>query len=325
MTTEVKATRTTKARTVLAEKEVEEVKPTKANAPTRARKRSSSSLRTDTENTENEVPVEEAEVEPRVEVEIKKATVELLGQEPKTKKICVTPPPVGDYYKDIVQEFEEDDRNDPLMVAEYANDIDAYLRELEEKSTLNPDYMDFQDELQWKMRGILVDWLVEVHTRFRLLPETLYLTVNIIDRFLGYKQVGLDKLQLVGVAAMWIASKYEEVYSPSIKNFIYVSDGGYTEDEILRAERFILATINFDLSYPNPMNFLRRVSKADDYDIRTRTFAKYLMEVSLLDHRFLPFRGSLVAATAMYMARKMYSRGPWVSRSFCSPYFIQFI
>ncbi|KAF3909905.1 Cyclin-B2-2 [Orbilia brochopaga] len=321
LTTKTGVTKT-KTRTVLKEKVVEEVKatevkPTVKAAASRPRKRSNSSIRAaETDNIENEAPVGE-KVEAVVEVEIiKQETVtqqkptaveddgKVFANEPTNKKLRAAEPSAN-----ILP--EDDDNDDPLMVAEYAEEIDAYLRGLEPKSQPNHEYMDGQEELQWKMRGILVDWLIEVHTRFRLLPETLYLTVNIIDRFLGLKQVGLDKLQLVGVAAMWVAAKYEEVYSPSIKNFIYVSDGGYVEDELLRAERYILTTLDYDLSYPNPMNFLRRISKADDYDIRTRTFAKYLMEVSLLDYRFLEFPGSLVAASAMYMARKMYNRGSW--------------
>ncbi|EWC48395.1 hypothetical protein DRE_02164 [Drechslerella stenobrocha 248] len=320
LTTKTGATKT-KARTALKEKVVEEVKATEAKpaaktAASRPRKRSNSSIRaTEAENIENEAPAVEKS-EPFVEPEIKKQEAatkqqptvteddgKVFANEPINKKSRTAEP--SNFL------IEDDDNDDPLMVAEYAEEIDAYLRELEPKSQANPEYMDNQEELQWKMRGILVDWLIEVHTRFRLLPETLYLTVNIIDRFLGLKQVGLDKLQLVGVAAMWVAAKYEEVYSPSIKNFIYVSDGGYVEDELLRAERYILTTLDYDLSYPNPMNFLRRISKADDYDIRTRTFAKYLMEVSLLDYRFLEYPGSLVAAAAMYMARKMYNRGSW--------------
>ncbi|KAF8252282.1 hypothetical protein K440DRAFT_536320 [Wilcoxina mikolae CBS 423.85] len=161
------------------------------------------------------------------------------------------------------------------------------------------------------MRGILVDWLVEVHTRFRLLPETLFLSVNIVDRFLTNKIVMLDKLELVGVTAMFIAAKYEEVFSPHVQYFRHVADDGFTEEEILRAERFILATLEYNLSYPNPMNFLRRISKADQYDFQTRTFAKYLMEISLLDHRFLEYLPSHVSAAAMYMARMMLHRGPW--------------
>ena len=161
-------------------------------------------------------------------------------------------------------------------------------------------------------RDILNDWLVQVHQRFQLLPETFYLAINIIDRFLSNKIVQLDKLQLVGITAMFIASKYEEVISPHVSNFTYMAKD-YTDQEILSAERFILAALNYDLSYPNPMNFLRRISKADNYDIQTRTLGKYLLEISTLDHRFLEFCPSHIAAAAMYMSRLILERGEWVS------------
>ena len=112
---------------------------------------------------------------------------------------------------------------------------------------------------------------------------------------------------------MFIASKYEEVISPHVSNFTYMAKD-YEDQEILNAERFILAALNYDLSYPNPMNFLRRISKADNYDIQTRTLGKYLMEISSLDYRFLEFCPSHVAAAAMYMSRLILERGEWVRR-----------
>ncbi|KPM34403.1 G2/mitotic-specific cyclin-B [Neonectria ditissima] len=214
-------------------------------------------------------------------------------------------------YPADVEDRDSEDIDDPLMVAEYANEIFEYLRDLEVKCIPNPQYMSHQDDLEWKTRGILVDWLIEVHTRFHLLPETLFLAVNIIDRFLSEKVVQLDRLQLVGITAMFIASKYEEVLSPHVENFKRIADDGFTEAEILSAERFVLTTLDYDLSYPNPMNFLRRVSKADNYDIQSRTIGKYLMEISLLDHRFMAYRPSHVAAGAMYLSRLMLDRGEW--------------
>lgn len=211
-----------------------------------------------------------------------------------------------------VKDLDSEDLDDPLMVAEYATEIFEYLGDLEVRSMPNPQYMSHQDELEWKTRGILVDWLIEVHTRFHLLPETLFLAVNIIDRFLSEKVVQLDRLQLVGITAMFVASKYEEVLSPHVENFKRIADDGFTEAEILSAERFVLSTLDYDLSYPNPMNFLRRVSKADNYDIQSRTVGKYLMEISLLDHRFMGYRPSHIAAGAMYLARLMLDRGEWV-------------
>ncbi|EHA57926.1 G2/mitotic-specific cyclin-B [Pyricularia oryzae 70-15] len=210
-----------------------------------------------------------------------------------------------------VIDLSMDDYDDPLMVAEYAEEIFSYMLNLELSSMPNPNYMDHQDDVEWKTRGILIDWLIEVHTRFHLVPETLFLAVNIVDRFLSEKVVQLDRLQLVGITAMFIASKYEEVMSPHVTNFRHVTDDGFSESEILSAERFILSTLNYDLSYPNPMNFLRRVSKADNYDTPCRTIGKYLMEISLLDHRFLQYRPSLVAASAMALSRIILDRGEW--------------
>ncbi|KAK2880700.1 hypothetical protein FQN49_000469 [Arthroderma sp. PD_2] len=212
---------------------------------------------------------------------------------------------------DAILDLDAEDLYDPMMATEYVVDIFEYLKELEPITMPNPDYMDHQDELEWKMRGILVDWLIEVHTRFRLLPETLFLTVNIIDRFLSAEVVALNRLQLVGVTAMFIASKYEEVLSPHVANFSHVADDSFSDKEILDAERHILATLNYDLSYPNPMNFLRRISKPDNYDVRTRTLAKYLMEISLVDHRFMEYRQSHVAAASIFLARVVFDRGPW--------------
>ncbi|TLD34394.1 A/B/D/E cyclin [Venturia nashicola] len=243
-------------------------------------------------------------------VESKKVTV--------TKEICaepITQASVSTTPKEELpvdwQDLDAEDIDDPLMVSEYVQEIFEYLAELEIKTMANPNYMDNQTELEWKMRGILVDWLLEVHTRFRLLPETLFLAVNIIDRFLTAKVVQLDRLQLVGVTAMFIASKYEEVLSPHVQNFRHVADDGFTEEEILSAERFVLQALNYDLSYPNPMNFLRRISKADHYDIQTRTLGKYLLEISCLDHRFLEYPPSHVAACSMFLARLVLDRGEW--------------
>jgi hypothetical protein len=252
----------------------------------------------DIEEAENVMPPENVNVEADVPKTKKVAKVEVVEE-------------VEEPITEVFQDLDKEDVDDPLMVSEYVVEIFEYLKELEIATMANPDYMENQSELEWKMRGILVDWLLEVHTRFRLLPETLFLAVNIIDRFLSAKVVQLDRLQLVGVTAMFIASKYEEVLSPHVQNFRHVADDGFTEDEILSAERFVLAALNYDLSYPNPMNFLRRISKADNYDIQTRTLGKYLLEIGCLDHRFLAHPPSQVAAASMYLARLVLDRGAW--------------
>lgn len=205
----------------------------------------------------------------------------------------------------------EDECWDTSMVAEYSDDIFSYMRELENRMAPNPYYMDQQTEIQWSMRGVLVDWVVQVHQRFNLLPETLFLTINYIDRFLSCKIVSLGKLQLVGATAIFIAAKYEEVNCPTLSEIIYMVDNGYSADELLKAERFMLSMLQFELGWPGPMSFLRRISKADDYDLETRTLAKYFLEVTIMDERFIGCTPSYLAAGAHCMARFFLQKGDW--------------
>jgi hypothetical protein len=145
------------------------------------------------------------------------------------------------------------------------------------------------------------------------LPETLFLSVSLLDRLLSIRPVSLNKFQLVGISSTLIASKFEEVLSPSVSNFVYLSDGCYDDQEILRAECYMLDSLQFNISTPSPYVFLRRLSKADHYDMQTRTLAKYFLECSLLESVFLAFPPSQMAAASLFLSRKMLSRGEWVT------------
>jgi transcription initiation factor TFIIIB Brf1 subunit/transcription initiation factor TFIIB len=160
------------------------------------------------------------------------------------------------------------------------------------------------------MRAILVDWLVEVHRMFKLLPETLFLAINIIDRFLSVKPVAREKLQLVGITSMLVASKYEEIYAPECNDFVYISDGAYTKDQIITMEQLILNTLHFNLTHPSPLHFLRRYSKAAGSDYNMHTLCKYLIELMLIDVKLMKYTPSQVAAGAVYLARLMLQKEP---------------
>ncbi|OZJ02648.1 hypothetical protein BZG36_04404, partial [Bifiguratus adelaidae] len=277
-----------------------------------------------------QVPTRDYELvkEQRESQETKEAKEQAKPKKPTTKPVPILKTHVanGAFQEEEIQsqrakkartswwpDLDAADYNDPTMASEYVEDIFDYLRELETVTMANPNYMAKQKYLAWKMRGVLVDWLIEVHSRFRMLPETLFLAVNLIDRFLSQRICTLHNFQLVGLACLFIAAKYEEIASPCIKDFLKMADGGYQEKDVRIAERYILQTLEFQLCYPNAMNFLRRISKADDYDTETRTIAKYLMEISLVDHRFLQYPPSQLAAAAMYLARLMLGRGRWHS------------
>jgi cyclin B len=128
--------------------------------------------------------------------------------------------------------IDERDAEDPLCATEYVQDMYHHFREKEPSTSVRPVYMENQPHINERMRSILVDWLVEVHLKFKLVPETLYLTINLIDRFLERQEVSRPKLQLVGVTSLLIASKYEEIYPPELRDLVYICDRAYTRTEV---------------------------------------------------------------------------------------------
>ncbi|XP_015240040.1 PREDICTED: G2/mitotic-specific cyclin-B2-like [Cyprinodon variegatus] len=138
-----------------------------------------------------------------------------------------------------VQDVDERDADEPQLCSQYVRDIYAYLHLLEVQQDVRADYMKGL-EITPQMRAILVDWLVQVHSRFQLLQETLYLTVAILDRFLQVQPVSRRKLQLVGVTAMLVACKYEEMYSPEVGDFAYITDDAFSKPQILEMEQLVL-------------------------------------------------------------------------------------
>ena len=160
-----------------------------------------------------------------------------------------------------VDDIDADDVENTQLVAEYVKDIYYYLYHLEKRFKVSPTFL--ADKIVTsKMRAVLIDWLLQVHMKFHLLHETLYLCVQIIDAYLEAVNVTKMQLQLVGVAAMFVACKYEEMYVPAIEDFVYMTDNTYTKSEIRQMEISILKTMNFMFSKPLPLHFLRRFSKA---------------------------------------------------------------
>lgn len=205
---------------------------------------------------------------------------------------------------------EIDTESNPQLVAVYVKDIYKYLHELEEKTSIKPNYMEGY-KIRPTMRTILIDWMVEVHGRFKLLQETLYLTVATMDRFLQIEPtIVRHELQLVGLTSMFIASKFEEMYSPDIHDFVFMSDKAYTKKEILRMEYRILKALDFNLGRPLPLHFLRRYTKAathsyDWVDVLHHTLSKYLMELSLPEYDFCHYLPSQLAAAALCLSLKI--------------------
>jgi len=205
----------------------------------------------------------------------------------------------------MIDDIDVKDRANPFLVAEYVNDIYIYLRSLEDSHKVSPRYLDGRD-ISGKMRSILVDWLVQVHLRFNLMQETLYLAIAIIDRFLQRRSdIRRNQLQLVGITAMFLASKYEEMYSPEIGDFSYITDKAYTKAEIRKMEIAILTELEYHISYPLQLHFLRRNSKAGSVDSHQHTLAKYLMELCLPEYSMCHYKASEIAAACLCISRKL--------------------
>ncbi|KAI4350221.1 hypothetical protein L6164_004694 [Bauhinia variegata] len=215
-----------------------------------------------------------------------------------------------------VMDIDSCDRNDPLAVVEYIDDIYEFYKKTENSGCACPNYMTRQTDLNEKMRAILIDWLIEVHYKFELMEETLFLTVNLIDRFLEHRVVLRKKLQLVGVTAMLIACKYEEVSVPTVEDFVLITDKAYTRNEVLDMEKLMLNTLQFNMSAPTPYVFMRRFLKAAQSDKKLSLLSSYMIELCLVEYKMLKFPPSLLAAAAIYTAQcSLYQFKQWTKTS----------
>ncbi|CAA2997871.1 cyclin-A2-2-like isoform X1 [Olea europaea subsp. europaea] len=210
---------------------------------------------------------------------------------------------------------------DPLMCSLYAPDIYRNLHATELDRRPSGDYMEkLQRDINPGMRGILIDWLVEVSEEHRLVPDTLYLTVNLLDRFLSENYIQKQKLQLLGVTCMLIASKYEEICPPRVEEFCFITDNTYTKEEVVKMESRVLNFLGFQLSVPTTKKFLRRFIQAAQVSyevpsVELEFLSNYLAELTLTEYSFLEFLPSLVAASAVFLARWTLDQSdhPWNS------------
>eukprot|EP00257_Ricinus_communis_P007135 XP_002523233.2 cyclin-B1-4 [Ricinus communis] len=208
--------------------------------------------------------------------------------------------------------IDASDVDNELAVVEYVDDIYKYYK-LTEADGMVHDYMNVQPDINAKMRSILVDWLIEVHRKFELMPETLYLTINIIDRFLAVKAVPRRELQLVGISSMLIACKYEEIWAPEVNDFICISDNAYIREQVLAMEKAILGKLEWYLTVPTPYVFLVRYIKASapaDKEMENMVF--FLAELGLMQYPVvIKYSSSLIAASAVYAARSTLDKIPF--------------
>ena len=199
---------------------------------------------------------------------------------------------------------------DPQMVAEFASDIYANMRLMENHLKVDANYLtkvQLPTEVKDTSRAFLIEWIIDVHRKFRLRAETLYVTVFIVDRFLSLKRIKKAELHILGVTALLISTKYEEIYPPQLKELLNVSENKFNKAEVLKMELDILVTLQFDLTSPSPYRFLERFRKLSSLvasDEKVFFFSQYLMEIALLDASLLKYTGSELAAATLILATK---------------------
>ncbi|MCL7035219.1 hypothetical protein MKW94_024950 [Papaver nudicaule] len=182
------------------------------------------------------------------------------------------------------------DADNQLAAVEYVEELYRHYK-LAESSSLIYDYMDSQHQINEKCRMVLVDWLIESHGKLYLTPETLYLTIQIVDRYLSAQIVHKEDLQLLGITSMLIAGKYEEERSWAPKNSI-------------------LSKLEWTLSIPTPYVFLVRFVKAAKVDKMMENMVYFLAELGLMQYAVIMFSPSMLATSAVYAARCILSRTP---------------
>ena len=199
-------------------------------------------------------------------------------------------------------DFHFKTNKNPQNAEEYFNEIHNYLKSIENSDLPKENYMkNVQKDITEKMRKILVDWLIDVHAKFKLVPETLFLTINIIDRYLSKKSINRKYLQLLGITSLFIASKYEDIYPPEMKEFIFMTDNAYKKEELIKLESDILDIIEFSMTYPTSLRFLEIYKKI--FNLKEIDFyrCRYFIEIALLDYNSSHFSPSLIAASSIFL------------------------
>lgn len=153
----------------------------------------------------------------------------------------------------------------------------------------------------------MLEWIIDVHRKFRLRPETLYVCQFIIDKYLSKQKTDSKKLHLIGVTTLLIGTKYEEIYPPDLRDFLHISENKFTKPQVLEMEKQVLQTLDFNLTAPSAYRFLQRFRLMSDIlnNDEVFFFAQYILEISLLEASFLVFKPSQLAAASIILSAKL--------------------
>lgn len=196
-----------------------------------------------------------------------------------------------------------------LISAEYINDIYSNLLSDEKNLKVKPNfgYMEqVQTDIDQNMRGILIDWLYDIHDKCHYKDETLYQMIWIIDTYLSMVQVPRTKLQLVGAAALLISCKEHEITFLKLHEIAFLTANAYTTEEIAKMENTILKKLSFNIIAPAPLDFYNIISKAFKFDKKQYLLGKYFLETYLICYESVKYPASVVGVSCAYIVMKFF-------------------
>ena len=222
--------------------------------------------------------------------------------------------------------------NSTLLPFEYLNDIwESFI----DKEKLNKysyqDIISTQTDIKESMRCILIDWIISIQNKFFMKKNTLFLTINLIDRYLSKKSIHRTKFQLLGVSSLFIACKYEEIYTKNINQFVELTARAFDKNEILDMEKTIIDLVEFNLDLPLSDDFFDLLSTVFKFNEREYYFGCFLLEAFLLDMTCCEYKQSQIALATCFIvlgSRQINSIHPIEGNNFvkyyCEEYKINF-
>ena len=201
------------------------------------------------------------------------------------------------------------DLNNYSSKNEYLDEIyiNLLLDEKKFKNKINPEYFSFQKSINYKMRSILVDWIIEIHFYFKFLKKTLFQTVYIIDAYLSKKNIDKKFLQLLGVASLLISCKENEIIYPSLNKLIQLTDNAFTISELKNMEIKIMKTLNFDILSPTAEEFFEINAEFFNFSDEHMCVGEYFLKCSLIGYNMLKYNQSTIAIACGYIIMKCFN------------------
>ncbi|KAK5709396.1 hypothetical protein LTR17_019795 [Elasticomyces elasticus] len=193
---------------------------------------------------------------------------------------------------------------------EYQEDILDHMERMEAETMPDLPSIEVQTEIQWYMRPYLLDFLLEAHYAFQLLPETLHLAVNLLDRYCSRRVVYKRHYQLVGCAALLISAKYGDRKErvPTIRELKSMCCSLYDDDMFTQMEWHVLQTLNWIVGHPTVTSFLDLALTEVAFDTELQHMSLYITELALYHKDFIPVRPSVMARSALALAKCILAR-----------------